>query len=799
MCEDWRFAAFGLNTSADEADNGFCRHDDGSVTLWSLNNRGKLNQPSTDGLAFYYTSIPADRRFTLTARACLESWTFTNGQEGFGLMAADRVGRHGEDRSLWYNACMAACTRVEYRLDPETGAVVSDRQYPLISMKLGIGALQKTGVTPQSLPELEAGKPDAVKKWISCRMLPLETSCAEYGEGSYNLFGNEKTGRVVGTVAQPLTEVVLRLRRTPSAFEVSWLDDTGAILGTQRFSNPDALRALGVDRIYVGLFAARACRVTFRDIFLETWEADGRAISAQAERVTPTCRIISSRLSNHAVYFLRFITNADGTVSVARRRKPEGESAVPVRAGVPAACRLLLEEGDNDLRLRFEPKKDFCFENDIGLFRVVNRTLIRDFAVSFVPVNGNSTIYASPDGTPGGAATRESPVDIHTAIACASPGCEIILLEGVYLPGKPVVVERDVSGIGGSPIHLHAEDGKRAVFDFQRRSAGFTFAGSHWEIDHIDCLNTADFSPGIALCGHDIHLHHARACSNGEVGIVVWTLQDTDTRDDWPHDIQVTHCISCNNADPGATNADGFAAKLTVGPGIVFDHCISCFNADDGWDLFTKVELGPTSPVVIKNCVAFQNGFDPAGRPRGQGSGFKLGGTSLPAGHYLYNCAAWNNQGKGIDSNSAPDENIKGCTSFDNLGPNVALYTSDAKNTEYAVRGLCSVRTAHKDTEDILLPRGTQDGTGLYGRRNFYWRDGQCRNGEGLAIPESWFESLEAPRFDPDRLPGAMERLMDGDGRIDLGCFLKLTEEGTQALQSAGLDPRGVAAYLHGE
>lgn len=798
---DWRFAAFGLNTSADPADNGFRRNADGSVTLWSLHNRGKLNQPSTDGLAFYYTAVPSDRCFSLTARVHLDAWTFTNGQEGFGLMAVDRIGRHGEDRSIWNNSYMAACARVEYRLDPETGAVVSDRQYPLVSMKLGIGAQEKAGVTPWNLPELEAGDPDAVRKWISCRMFPLETSCAECGEGSYNLFGNERTGRVVGTVERPLTEAVLRIRRTPSGCEVSWLDDTGAILGIRRFPAPDALGALDADWVYVGLFAARACRVTFRDIALEVWKADASAPATpiEPERVSPTCRVISSRLSNHAIYMLRFVANADGTVRVSRRGKPDGARAIPVLAEVPACCRLLLEEGDNALQLRFEPRKGFRLESVLGLFQVVERPLIRDFSVRFVPVNGRSTLYASPDGVPGGAATRESPVDIHTAIACASPGCEIILLDGLYRPEKPIVVERDVSGLEGSPIHMHGEPGGRAVFDFGKRCAGFTFAGSYWEIDHIDCLNTADFSSGIALCGHDIHLHHARSRGNGDVGIVIWTLLDTDTRDDWPHDIQVTHCLSCDNSDPGATNADGFAAKLTVGPGIVFDRCVACFNADDGWDLFTKVELGATSPVVIKNCVAFQNGFDPAGRRRGYGNGFKLGGTSLPAGHCLYNCAAWGNLGKGIDSNTAPNEIVRACTSFDNLGANVALYTSDARDTDYAVRGLCSLRTRPGDVDDILRPRGGQDPAGIFGETSFYWRGGQSRNAGGLAFHAGWFASLDPPRFDPDRLLDSLEGLRDAEGNIDLGLFLKLTDEAAAALRRAGHDPRDVAAHLHGD
>ncbi len=44
----------------------------------------------------------------------------------------------------------------------------------------------------------------------------------------------------------------------------------------------------------------------------------------------------------------------------------------------------------------------------------------------------------------------------------------------------------------------------------------------------------------------------------------------------------------------GYEDADGFAAKLTVGDGNVFDGCISYNNADDGWDLllrFSQVQL----------------------------------------------------------------------------------------------------------------------------------------------------------------------------------------------------------------
>lgn len=42
------------------------------------------------------------------------------------------------------------------------------------------------------------------------------------------------------------------------------------------------------------------------------------------------------------------------------------------------------------------------------------------------------------------------------------------------------------------------------------------------------------------------------------------------------------NCTSYGNADRGYEDADGFAAKITVGDGNVFDGCIAYNNADDG-------------------------------------------------------------------------------------------------------------------------------------------------------------------------------------------------------------------------
>ncbi|MGB8456029.1 MAG: hypothetical protein WCD89_27415 [Anaerocolumna sp.] len=61
----------------------------------------------------------------------------------------------------------------------------------------------------------------------------------------------------------------------------------------------------------------------------------------------------------------------------------------------------------------------------------------------------------------------------------------------------------------------------------------------------------------------------------------------------WPSNNLITGCLSTENIDSGREDADSFAAKLTCGNGNKFVDCISIYNCDDGWDLYTKSEIGP--------------------------------------------------------------------------------------------------------------------------------------------------------------------------------------------------------------
>ena len=255
-------------------------------------------------------------------------------------------------------------------------------------------------------------------------------------------------------------------------------------------------------------------------------------------------------------------------------------------------------------------------------------------------------------------------------------------------------------------------------------------------------------------------------------GIQISRYLGTDEYEEWPAYNLILNCTSYENADKGYEDADGFAAKLTVGDGNVFDGCIAHHNADDGWDLFAKVQSGSIGNVVIRNSVAYKNGYvlDENGKEinAGNGNGFKMGGDSMSGQHELRNSVAFFNKAKGIDSNSGPDIKVYDSISFNNESYNVALYTNSAVNTDYLANGVISYRTDYKDQSENLKPKGTQDETKIYGTSNFYWdvASQSSVNKEGATVSDDWFESLSFTGIS-----------RNADGNINLNGFLKLTDK----------------------
>ncbi|MBQ9589804.1 MAG: hypothetical protein IJR29_06440 [Butyrivibrio sp.] len=796
---EWTFSAFGQGVALGEKNVGYTVNEDDSVTVWDLNNKGKIVPASTDGLSFYYTAIPADQNFTLTATATIDYWTFTNGQEGFGLMAADRVGVNGNSSVFWNNSYMASGTKVEYYYDTEKGEATTDATGVKVTMKNGLGAQQKIGVTKDNLSRLEANDTTAVNEEFSSSMYTLETSCAANGSGTYNLWGNEKGG-TASTIANPLVQVRLRIQKNNTGYFVSYLDENDNVISMKKFYDTKALEQIDSENVYVGFFTSRSFKATFSNIELVTIDpADDEPAEEQpVTYVAPSYNIISASYSNTASYELQYSGNADGVLTITDAAGKKLVDALEVTAGTVTSVKTKLSKGDNAFEVSFTPNADFHPDNNEYQLLSSYETATFTHTVKYSVVNDDEKIYVSPDGKADATGSESEPVDIYTAVKYVQPGQTIVLKAGTYSLTSTVTVARGIDGTPDKPIKM-VTDGGRAIFDFNRKCAGFVFAGNYWYVNGFDCTHSGNSLKGIQVSGSHITLEDIHTYENGNTGIQVSRYLTTDEYAQWPSYDLILNCTSYSNADSGYEDADGFAAKLTVGDGVVFDGCISYNNADDGWDLFAKVESGCIGQVTIQNSVAFANGYGVDGTNEGNGNGFKMGGSSMSGPHKLINSVAWGNKAKGIDSNSGPDIQVYNSMSFNNGSNNVALYTNDTANTAYYVDGVLSYRTTGTGTNENIKAKGTQDTNNIYGKLNFFWTDGKSSNSDGLTVTDDWFVSLDAPYASASDPLAVAASIRAADGSINLGDFLKLSETGIAALSAAGINYSDVVASLNGE
>ena len=701
-----------------------------------------------------------------------------NGQEGFGIMAADRVGAPGEgSNAYWNNSYMAVVGKVEYNWDAANGKVsdAGDK----ISMKLGIGAQEKIGVTYENLDALNANDSATLKSDYKTSMWPLETSCAQSGTGTYNLIGNNTAEAKGTTVDNPVTELKLTIQKNNTGYFISYTDAAGNT-ETKKYYGTETLNVLDDEYVYVGMFAARGVDITYSDINLTLIDPadDAPAEEREMTLVTPAYNIISAAVSNSAAYDLIYSGNADGKLSVTAADGSAVVSDRAVTAGTKVTMPVSLTEGSNKFRISFTPNSDYR-PNEYSKLSSYE-TVTYEFTVTYKSVRRDQkTIYVAPEGSTGAAGSKENPVDIYTAVKYAKAGQMIVLKGGVYNLTSTIKVERGIDGTKEQMIYLIADpsDSQRPVFDFNRACAGMIFAGDYWYCQGFDVTNTQDTQKGIQISGSNCVFDNIQAYHNGNTGIQVSRYLTTDEREDWPSNDLILNCTSYGNADIGYEDADGFAAKLTVGDGIVFDGCISYNNADDGWDLFAKVETGSIGSVTIKNCVAYGNGYLEDGTDAGNGNGFKMGGSSITGYHTLINSVAFGNKAKGIDSNSCPDIQVKQSTAFNNESYNVAFYTNAGSKTDFGATGILSYRTKNLTQQEQL--KLLQEETTIRTTMNYFWNETkqESTNSEGNVAKDSWFVSTTDPQI-----------TRNADGTINMNGFLTLTAEA----------PEGVGARMTG-
>ena len=789
----WNYSAFGSSVdtmSEGGKNNGFSgSYDTQDLKVWSMNSKGKLVPNSTDGVAFYYTTIdPETENFTLSADVTVDSWKFTNGQEGFGLMAADRVGENGSGNSFWNNSYMVSATKVEYFWDAEAGQVsdAGDKY----TMKLGVGSQEKIGVTPENLAA------DTVVDDFQTAMRTLETSAVASGQGAgtYNMVGGYEAALKDITDVNPQTTFHMTIQRNNTGYFLSYTNAATGETVTNKYyhgDNGDELTRLDENNIYVGFYASRSAKVSFSNMSLTTVapENDAPAEARPITYVTPNFSIESAKVANNANYEMVYYGNADGVLSITNSKGEAVVSGQHVDAKTKFRVNTVLEQGSNTFAVEFTPDADYK-PAKYSLLSSYD-TVKFDFNVTY-NVKDRSYIYVSPDGRSYGSGAKDDPVDIYTAVKSAAPGRTILLKGGTYALDKTVIVERGVNGTADAKIYMIAdpEAATRPVLDFQGRCAGMILAGDYWYFQGFDVTRSANAQKGIQVSGSYNTVDNVVTYKNGNTGLQISRYKSTDNWEDWPSHNLILNCTSYLNADAGYEDADGFAAKLTVADGNVFDGCIAAYNADDGWDLFAKVETGAIGQVVIQNCVAFKNGYvlDENGQEvdAGNGNGFKMGGSSISGHHILRNSVSFGNKAKGIDSNSCPDIEAYSSTSYNNESFNVAFYTNDAKNTAFIAKGILSFKdssnAAGQTVAEQFKPKGTQETSAYENAMNYYWRGENSTNSEGIAATAEWFQNMDMN----SAIHGGIRR--NTDGTINMNGFLAVTSA----------VPEGVGARMTG-
>lgn len=215
-----------------------------------------------------------------------------------------------------------------------------------------------------------------------------------------------------------------------------------------------------------------------------------------------------------------------------------------------------------------------------------------------------------------------------SAVSSASPG-DIITISGtIYLTEQLQLLN---SGTQNAKINLTG-----GVLDCSNISSGWGVKvnGSYWNISNM----TIRYAPDCAIVfqhGGYNWVNNVTTHGNGDTGLQIYNNS---------HHNSINNSYSYDNYDAnnGGENADGYACKLSAGPGNQFNNCTATHNSDDGWDLYDQPYT-----VYINNCNAYDNGYG----SNGDGNGFKLGSANQNVDHTVTNCWAENNLAYGYDGN----------------------------------------------------------------------------------------------------------------------------------------------------
>lgn len=788
----WNFTEFGTSTNPKRNNFQLLDSDNLKVKLNSCTfdpktgniiDKGGKFESFFDGISFYYTEIdPEKENFELTATITVDYHNpMADGQEGFGILALDKLGVDGEPMIVAFSNSAGVLSR---KFTTHVNGVKKE-------IKDGLGARFVYDITPEILAMGDSG----ISQYSTSKGYAFS-----YDQASDAI----KTGDVYRVT----------LKKDNTGYHAIYKRAIASEDTVEEYIMYDTenmkLRVLDKDHVYLGFAVARGCNATFSDVDLKITDrkSDPPAIPEPPILVPLSTSIDCPTTWYDQKYPFVFTANSKGTISV---KDTDGKVYIKgdkVEPGKDYKKVLKVKKGITDLLVTFDPEDGYepamSAPTSANLGQVSKKKYaiaqfnkdikVNDYEVNYKPVTYSHTVvsmtfkgkelHVSQKGDIFGDGTKESPLDLDSAIKYAKPGQTILLAGGKYYPTGSIWIERGNDGTKKARKILKSEDPKnRAILDFTGSKASvtaFNLYGNYWTIENIDITGTPDDCKALQIAGAYNEIRMVDTYMNHDTGIQI-AGRSSEPPEKWPHHNLVYGCESFGNADPAENNADGFASKLTSGEGNIFRNCVAHHNVDDGWDLYAKIETGPIGAVILENCIAYNNGRRIDNTGHGDGNGFKLGGDGIAVKHKIVNSVSFNNDLNGITTNSNPALIVENCTIYGNHETNLNLYgKGDAKQYPRTAqsKGVLSVagngRDKFDDEKDPDLRKRLADDS------NYFYDGAQAINKSGAKLGKEAFVSVDfegiANGLKEDgktfnRLP------RNEKGEFDLGDLFKLTNK----------------------
>jgi hypothetical protein len=271
------------------------------------------------------------------------------------------------------------------------------------------------------------------------------------------------------------------------------------------------------------------------------------------------------------------------------------------------------------------------------------------------PPAGNA-LYVAPNGSDSAAGTLANPTTLTSAITRVTAGGTIYLRGGTYNYAQTVTIAPGNNGTSSARKNLSAYQSETPVLNFSAMAEGdanrgLALNGSFWHIYGIVVQRAGD--NGIFVGGSNNIIERTVTAFNRDSGLQISRIASDTPTSQWPANNLILSSESHDNADSDGEDADGFAAKLTAGPGNVFRYAVSHNNIDDGWDLYTKTDTGPIGVVTIEDSLSYGNGTLSDGSQAGNGdrNGYKLGGEDISVNHVIRRNISYDNGKHGFTYN----------------------------------------------------------------------------------------------------------------------------------------------------